>query len=87
MALANALPENSGLRKLAISDNYVGSLGAVTIANALAKNSSVESLAMAGCELGDEGVERLCDALLVRLPSGWYTTVGFWRAMSKGTEG
>ena len=66
MALAKALAENTGLTRLAISDNYIGGLGASSIATALGQNSTVNSLALNSCELGDAGTERLCQALLVR---------------------
>jgi Ran GTPase-activating protein (RanGAP) involved in mRNA processing and transport len=72
VALAKALAENKGLKKLAISDNYIGTLGASTIASALAQNGTLTSLALRGCELSDTGAERLCSALLVRSSIAWF---------------
>ena len=66
VALANALTENTTLQKLAVSDNYIGALGAGPIATALSRNSSITSLYMKGCELGDTVTARLCACLVVR---------------------
>jgi Ran GTPase-activating protein (RanGAP) involved in mRNA processing and transport len=66
VALANALTENTTLRKLSVSDNYIGALGAGPLATALSRNSSITSLLMKGCELGDTVTTRLCTCLLVR---------------------
>jgi Ran GTPase-activating protein (RanGAP) involved in mRNA processing and transport len=66
VALANALTENTSLRKLSVSDNYIGALGAGPLATALTRNSSITSLYMKGCELGDTVSARLCACLLVR---------------------
>jgi Ran GTPase-activating protein (RanGAP) involved in mRNA processing and transport len=65
VALAKALTENSTLRKLSLSDNYIGALGATTIAAALARNSGITDLQLKGSEFGDAGAQRLCEALVV----------------------
>jgi Ran GTPase-activating protein (RanGAP) involved in mRNA processing and transport len=60
--------ENTTLKHIAVSDNYMGMLGTGAIASALERNTGLRSLGLKNCELGDTGVERLCTALLVRNP-------------------
>lgn len=68
VALAHALTENATLSKLIVSDNYIGALGAGALATALGRNSGITDIRLKGCELGDSVLQRLCDALAVRLP-------------------
>ncbi len=50
----------------ALSDNYIGALGAAVLANALAKNGALTGLHIKGNELGNEGVKALCEAFRAR---------------------
>lgn len=51
---------------LNLSDNYVGTSGALSLASALRQNQSLVELRARANELGDEGVGAICEALAAR---------------------
>ena len=61
--VVSGLSHNHTLRELDLSENQIGSEGAVAVATMLKRNSSLERLRLAGCSIGSSGGVELGVAL------------------------
>ncbi|AIO02568.1 paraflagellar rod component, putative [Leishmania panamensis] len=61
--LAQALRLNSTVRRLNLSHNSFGDMGASYLADYIASNSTMLELNLSSCTIGNRGAHRLCEAL------------------------
>jgi len=64
--LAQALCENTTLRKLCLSDNPIGTKGAMVLGRLIRHNKSLEEVRLNSCHIDSEGVNHLAQALVMR---------------------